>query len=83
MDLRAWKETERVRPTTFYTGAQQPVSGSNTYFQETDEYESEEGSPPRGSGTVMPVPEPEDDWVEELPRPMLLRRPFSHNRKDD
>lgn len=71
MDLRAWKETERVKPTAFFTGTQ-TFGSSSHHYQDTSEYEAEEGSPARGGGTVMPRPEPEDDWVEELPRPMML-----------
>lgn len=70
MDLRAWKETEKVKPTIFFTGTE--TSRSSHHYQDTSEYEAEEGSPARGGGTVMPRPEPEDDWVEELPRPMML-----------
>ena len=71
MDLRAWKETERFKPVAFHAG------GSNVshQYQDTSEYETEEGSPARGSGLVMPSPHPEDDWVEELPRPMMLNPP--------
>lgn len=71
MDLRAWKETERMKPVTFHANG--PTVSHQ--YQDTEEYESEEGSPARGSGTIMPQPGPEDDWVEELPRPMMLNHP--------
>lgn len=78
MDLRAWKETES-KATQFNANilsideSEMPKTSLN--YQHTDEYEAEDGSPPKGSGTgPMPVLEPEDDWVEELPRPIQLNK---------
>lgn len=81
MDLRAWKETE-----TKATSLHSSLSSENEFstdnlktanYQHTDEYESEDGSPAKGNGTgPMPLLEPEDDWVEELPRPI----PFKASR---
>lgn len=77
MDLRAWKETE-AKATSFHANvlpedevpANSIKAGSLTY-QHTDEYETEDGSPSKGNGSgPMPLLEPEDDWVEELPRPI-------------
>jgi hypothetical protein len=75
MDLRAWKETE-VKPSTFHAATPEEFlmgssPTSNHHYQDTDEYEAEEGSAARGSGSPMPIPEPEDDWTEELPKPLF------------
>lgn len=75
MDLRAWKETE-TKATSYYAnivpdGKLNFSSIKKLHYQHADEYEAEDGSPSRGAGSgPMPLLEPEDDWVEELPRPI-------------
>ena len=78
MDLRAWKETE-AKATSLHANLtpESKLSAnsvrSNLIFQHTDEYENEKGSPSKGIGSgPMPVLQPEDDWVEELPRPIAM-----------
>lgn len=79
MDLRAWKETES-KSTSFYAANTLSDGGKLNYssvkklqYLHTDEYEAEDGSPSKGSGMgSMPSPVPEDDWVEELPRPITV-----------
>ena len=78
MDLRAWKETE-VKPSNFHAATlEEFLMGSsptsNHHYQNTDEYEAQKGSAARGSASSMPMPEPEDDWVEELPRPLFQNK---------
>jgi hypothetical protein len=80
MDLRAWKETE-AKATSLHSNLSPEAENefstnslrtNHQNYQHTDEYENEEGSPSRGFGSgPMPVLEPEDDWVEELPRPII------------
>ena len=80
LDLRAWKETE-AKATSFHSELlpenefhTASIKKSNLNYQHTDEYEAEVGSPSKGSGTgPMPALEPEDDWVEELPRPIPIK----------
>ena len=78
MDLRAWKETE-AKATSLHSNlspenefSTNSLRTNHQNYQHTDEYENEEGSPSRGFGSgPMPILEPEDDWVEELPRPII------------
>lgn len=91
MDLRAWKETE-TKATSFHSQllaedefvVTDSLKTSSLNYQHTDEYEAEDGSPPKGSGTG-PMPElvPEDDWVEELPRPIPISATRSNVQKDN
>lgn len=84
MDLRAWKETE-AKATSFHANISpenelsvDSIKTSSLTYQHTDEYEAEDGSPSKGNGLgAMPPLHPEDDWVEELPRPIpeALARP--------
>lgn len=88
MDLRAWKETE-TKATSLHSSlspenefSTDNLKTTNTNYQHTDEYESEDGSPAKGNGTgPMPLLEPEDDWVEELPRPIPIKASRSNIEK--
>ncbi|XP_046632725.1 peroxidase-like isoform X2 [Daphnia pulicaria] len=94
MDLRAWKETE-AKATSFHSNLSPEgefstnslKASNNLVYQHTDDYESEAGSPSKGKGSgSMPLLQPEDDWVEELPRPIpmsLTRTQINAEEKED
>lgn len=90
MDLRAWKETE-AKATSFHSNlsperefSSNSLKANNLVYQHTDDYENEAGSPSKGNGSgPMPLLQPEDDWVEELPRPIPMTLTRTHFKAEE